>query len=294
MPELPEVETTARALRPRLEGRRVLAAHVGWRRTVGGAASFEREVTGTRITTLARRGKFLVAKLLRGGREGGSLLVHLRMSGRLRVLPQEAPRDPHERVALTLDGGERLSFVDPRKFGRFLRVSDPSRALSHLGPEPLDPAFTPDRLQEALAARRRALKPLLLDQRFLAGLGNIYADEALFRAGLHPLRRSDGVRAEEARRLHAAIVRILEQAIRREGSSIDVFYRTPEGRPGGYQTRLRVYGRAGASCRACGHAIRRIVVGQRGTHFCPICQPRRGAVTARGRAGSRRPVRPRA
>jgi formamidopyrimidine-DNA glycosylase len=197
------------------------------------------------------------------------------MSGRLGVVPEGAPQDPHERVALRLAGGERLAFVDPRKFGRFVRVDDPARALAGLGPEPLDPAFGPEHLLAALLERRRLLKPLLLDQAFLAGLGNIYTDEALHRAGLHPLRRSDRVRAAEAHRLHGAIVRILAEAIRREGSSIDASYRTPDGRPGGFQGRLRVYGREGEPCRTCGTPIRRIVVAQRGTHLCPVCQPRR-------------------
>jgi len=279
VPELPEVETTVRLLRPRLEGRRVVDAAVHWPRTLGGQdeAQFRAAVCGARVARLWRRAKFIALDLERRRSPAGTLLCHLRMSGRLVVEAAGAELDPHVRVVLRLDRGA-LHFNDARKFGRFFHCADPAAFLAALGPEPLGAAFTADWLARALRARRRLLKPLLLDQSFVAGLGNIYVDEALHRAGLHPLRRSDRVPRGAARRLHAAIRATLEAAIEREGSSFDVFYRTPEGNPGRFQDQWLAYGREGEPCRRCGRAIRRIVVGQRGTHLCTRCQPapRRG------------------
>lgn len=282
MPELPEVETVRRLIRPQLEGRTIEDAEVRWARTVGGHAQrFRRAVRGARVGAIERRGKFLVARLERGepaGREaGGALVVHLRMTGRLHVEAPEVDPGPWARLSLALDDGRRLHFVDVRKFGRFLFHERPQELLAHLGPEPLGAAFDPAWLRAALRARRRALKPLLLDQSFLAGLGNIYVDEALHRARLHPLQRSDRVSAAKASALHGAIRAVLEAAIEREGSSFDAFYRTPEGRPGSYQHQFQVYGRDGRPCLRCGATVVKIVVGQRGTHLCPRCQraPRR-------------------
>jgi formamidopyrimidine-DNA glycosylase len=204
-------------------------------------------------------------------------LVHLRMSGRLVVEPGGTPRDAYERVGLRFDDGHELRFLDVRKFGRFVFHEDPAPTLARLGPEPLGPTFTVSWLRAALKGRRRMLKPLLLDQTFLAGLGNIYVDESLFRARIHPRRSADSLDRRAAAALHAAIREILAEAVAREGSSIDAFYRTPEGRPGAYQERFRVYGRAGRPCLRCGGPVRRLVVGQRGTHVCLRCQrpPRR-------------------
>ncbi len=279
MPELPEVETVRRLIRPRLVGRTIEAARVRWARSVGGEpAAFARAVRGARVREVGRRGKFLVLDLERGGRASGALVVHLRMTGRLHVEEPSVDPGPYARVSCALDDGRVLHFVDVRKFGRFLFRERPEELLGALGPEPLGPEFTPAWLARELAARRRALKPLLLDQAFLAGLGNIYVDEALHRARLHPLARSERVPPARARALHGAIRRILEAAIEREGSSFDAFYRTPEGRPGSYQHQFLVYGRTGQPCRRCGARIRRLVVGQRGTHVCPRCQraPRAG------------------
>ncbi len=275
MPELPEVETVVRQLRPRLVGRTLVGAAASWRRTVGDLAPAElrRRLVGKRIAAVTRRAKYVVVDLERAGKPAGHLVGHLRMSGRLFVEPAGAPSQPHERVRLALDDGHELLFVDVRKFGRLLAVDALEELLGELGPEPLGPDFDAAWLHGALRARRRALKPLLLDQTFLAGLGNIYVDEALFRAGLHPLRRSDRLDARAAERLAAAIRAVLAEAIRREGSSFDTFYRTPEGRPGSYQDQFQVYGRDGKPCRACGTPIRRSVVSQRGTHVCPRCQP---------------------
>lgn len=275
MPELPEVETTVRLLRPGLEGRTILDARVDWPRSVGpdGEASFRAGVVGARIVALGRRAKYVVARLEREGRPAGALLVHLRMSGRLYVEARdESPAGEWVRVSLPLDRGV-LRFLDVRKFGRITFHQDPEAALAHLGPEPLTEEFTADALHRLLRARRRVLKPLLLDQTFVAGLGNIYVDESLHRARLHPLRRSDRVDRAASARLHAEIRATLEEAIEREGSSFDTFYRTPEGQPGSYQHQFQVYGRAGRPCLTCGREIVRLVVAQRGTHLCTRCQP---------------------
>ncbi len=267
MPELPEVETIVRQLRPQLVGRTVERVEVRWARSVArpSVRRFRDGLAGRRIVALRRRGKFFVFDL----DDGRALVGHLRMTGRLFV--GRAPDDAFTRVAFALDGGERLVFSDVRKFGRLALVERLDEATGAIGPEPLD--VDGAWLHAALRARRRRLKPLLLDQTFLAGLGNIYVDESLHRAGLHPLRGSHRVTRPQADGLASAIHDTLARAIAAEGSSFDVFYRTPEGRPGAFQDEFAVYGRQGEPCRACGATIRRLVVGQRGTHVCPRCQP---------------------
>lgn len=278
MPELPEVETTAALIRPHVQGRRIVSAEVGWARSLGGMdpEAFGRAVIGARVTSVGRRAKWVVMALERGGRPAGAILCHLRMSGRLVVDGEPGP-GPYQRVALGLagPGGERtrLRFLDVRKFGRFRFEADPDAALADLGPEPLGPEFTAPWFRTALRSRSRALKPLLLDQTFLAGLGNIYVDESLFRAGLHPLRPASRVPGPRADALHGAIREVLADAVAREGSSFDAFYRTPEGQPGQYQHLFQVYGREGRPCPRCGRPIKKLVVGQRGTHICTRCQP---------------------
>jgi formamidopyrimidine-DNA glycosylase len=277
MPELPEVETIVRQLRPALTGRTLLGAEVRWARTVARPAArrLGSELAGRRITAVRRRGKFWILDL----DDGRALVGHLRMTGRLHVGP--APDESHARVIFALDRGERLVFSDVRKFGRLALVERLEQATGALGPEPLD--VQGDWLHAALRSRRRRLKPLLLDQAFLAGLGNIYVDESLHRARLHPLRSSASVTAAQAAALAAAIRETLARAIDADGSSFDTFYRTPEGRPGAFQDQFAVYGRGGEACRACGARIRRLVVGQRGTHVCPRCQPApRGEARRRG------------
>jgi formamidopyrimidine-DNA glycosylase len=276
MPELPEVETTVRLLRGQLEGRTIGSAEVFWARTLGGQrpSEFERAVVGARVRRLRRRAKYIVADLERAGRGAGALLVHLRMTGRLYVEASRARRDRFVKLELGLDKGRVLRFLDVRKFGRFRFVDDAELELAELGPEPLSQAFRADWLRRALRGRRRRIKPLLLDQQFLAGMGNIYTDECLFQAGIHPLARSDRIDGARVERLHAAIRSTLRAAIAREGSSFDRFYRTPEGQPGAYQDQFRVYGRGGEPCPECGEPISRVLVGQRGTHFCRRCQRR--------------------
>ena len=274
MPELPEVETVVRLIRPDLTGRRIKGVRVEWERTLGGMrpAAFQRAVQGATVGRVWRRGKYIVADLERRGRPAGHLLCHLRMSGRLHVDPAGIAPGPHERLRLPLDDGCVLRFVDVRKFGRFTYVERADVALAGLGPEPLGEEFTPAWFRNGLRSRRRALKPLLLYQAFVCGLGNIYVDESLHRARLHPLRRSDRLSVLAAARLHNEIRATLEEAIAHEGSSFDTFYRTPEGRPGSFQEQFQVYGRQGRSCLSCGAPIRRLVVAQRGTHVCLRCQ----------------------
>lgn len=274
MPELPEVETVARLIRPHLVGRSVRACEVHWPRTVGGKVrDFERAVVGARIDCVRRRAKYLVFELSRDGVASGALLGHLRMTGRMHVEAREWDPGKFAKVRLELDDGRAFHFIDVRKFGRLVHTDDPQRELRELGPEPLGNEFTAAWLYDALRARSRALKPLLLDQTFLAGLGNIYVDESLFRAGLHPLRSSAHIERARSDALWRAIRATLSEAIEREGSSFDTFYRTPEGNPGGYQEQFKVYGRGGEPCRVCATPIRRLTVGQRGTHICPRCQP---------------------
>jgi formamidopyrimidine-DNA glycosylase len=189
------------------------------------------------------------------------------MSGDLLVEPDDQPAAPHHRLLLDFQDHWRLAFNDPRKFGRVWLVADSDQIIGNLGPEPLDPAFSPEELYRRLVERRRQLKPLLLDQTFLAGLGNIYSDEALHLARLHPQALSHSVTAEQAERLWRSIRQVLQDGINRHGTSIDWIYRG-----GDYQKYLRAYGRTGEACPECGTPIRRLIVGQRSTHICPNCQ----------------------
>ena len=275
MPELPEVETAVRLLRPDIVGRTITGVRVRWERTLGGLdrRRFSRAIRGARMASIWRRAKYILIDLERDGLLCGHLIGHLRMTGRLFVEPHGSV-PAHVRVSLALDDGRSLHFLDVRKFGRLTFADDPSEVLPELGPEPLDKDFSAAWLRDGLARRRRLIKPMLLDQSFLAGLGNIYVDESLHLAGIHPLATSDRVSAVQSNRLHRAIQDTLEAAIEREGSSFDDFYRTPEGKPGSFQHQFQVYGRQGRPCRSCGAEVIRIVVGQRGTHLCPRCQRR--------------------
>ena len=266
MPELPEVETIARVLRPVLVGKTILSADLRWKRTLAAPspAKFKRQIQGQQITGISRRAKFLVLQL-----SSFSLLIHLRMSGDLLVVLGGYQPGRHDRLIVQLTEDTSLVFTDPRKFGRVWLVDDPTAAFRDLGPEPLSQAFTPDWLFSALHLHRRQLKPLLLDQAFLAGMGNIYTDEVLHLAKLHPLSLSDSVTKRQAKTLWLVIREVLEQGIRRKGASIDWVYRG-----GDFQNHFQVYGRTGQPCPVCGTPVERITVGQRGTHFCPRCQVR--------------------
>jgi formamidopyrimidine-DNA glycosylase len=275
MPELPEVETIARELRPHVRGRAILDAHVDWARTIAyppeDVERFRAEVRGRQITDIWRRGKYIALDLGQDGRPWGACLIHLRMSGRLHLEPLGLRK--HLRVWFDLSDGQRLYFYNMRKFGRVWLVRDPETVLGDLGPEPLDKSFTPQLFRSLLLERRGMLKPLLLNQRFVAGLGNIYVDESLFRARLHPQRTADTLQEADALRLHGAIRSVLQQAIDHHGTTFDGVFVRPQGQEGRQQEGLEVYGQTGLACVECGTPIERIVVGGRGTHFCPHCQP---------------------
>jgi formamidopyrimidine-DNA glycosylase len=271
MPELPEVETIARILRQggpdsqSLLGKRIVKVRLLWERTLATPSpdEFEARLTGQVFQDVKRRGKFLILHL--SGDE--KLVFHLRMSGDMLLQPDEGQLAPHDRLILFLEDGLRLAFNDARKFGRAWLISDPATFFQKLGPEPLEPSFTAQELYTRLQAFRRQLKPLLLDQTFLAGLGNIYTDEALHMAGIHPLTLSNTLDYSSAERLWRSIRQVLQEGIRTSGASIDWVYRGGE-----FQNQLRVYRRVGEPCPICQTSIRRIVVGQRGTHYCPVCQ----------------------
>jgi formamidopyrimidine-DNA glycosylase len=272
MPELPEVETVAADLRPLLAGRRFADAHVLWPRTVAepDPTTLAERIHGRQVIDVGRRGKYLQIAL-----DSGEMLVfHLRMTGQLAVVSDGDPAltDSHLRAWFDLDSGEHLVFVDARKFGRIWLVDDIERVVGRLGPEPLDWTFTPEVLAERLRGRRSAIKTLLLDQTVVAGLGNIYADEALFMAGIHPLRPAAGLSTEEVVRLHDAIRQVLREAVSDRGTLLRD-YRTPYGPEATHQEHLRVYRQTDRPCPRCGTAIQRIRVSQRSTHFCPHCQP---------------------
>jgi len=271
MPELPEVETIRNALRegqdgyPSLLGLKIIDARVYWSRTLATPTVevFQDRIRGQIIEELGRRGKYLIFYL-----SSDSMLIHLRMSGDLFLEPLNIELAPHHRMTLEFQEGFRLAFNDTRKFGRVWLVEDPQTVIGDLGPEPLDAEFTSQVLWQLLQSKRRQLKPLLMDQKFLAGLGNIYTDEALHMAKLHPLSNSQEISRTQCEVLWHSIRQVLKEGIRRNGSSIDWVYRG-----GDFQNYFRVYGRSGAACPECGTAIKRIIVGQRSTHFCPRCQP---------------------
>ncbi len=285
MPELPEVETVARDLRPRLAGAEIAGARVAWARTLRthDPDGFATAVTGRIIDAVGRRAKLLVVEL-----SGGlAMTIHLKMTGQLFVVSSAAPADPYVRFVLELADGRELRFRDIRKFGR-VGLYERDAATGDLvverggvgvfagtGPEPLDPAFGIRDFRRRLRSRRGRLKPLLLDQTFLAGVGNIYADEALWAARLHPLRPASSLRPADEKRLYDEVRRVLGEAVERRGSSVDD-YTAPDG-DGSMQERLRVYQRTGEPCPRCGRRIRRIVVGARSTHFCSWCQRLRAA-----------------
>jgi len=281
MPELPEVETVARDLRRLVVGATITGATGDWPRAIRShptVDAFAAAVAGWAITAVGRRGKLLVVELS----GGAAITIHLKMTGQLFVVPAGAPADAHVHLALALDDGRELRFRDIRKFGRvgawprdpvtgqLLEGEGGAELFAGHGPEPLDDAFTVRAFRARLRARRGRLKPLLLDQGFVAGIGNIYADEALWRARLHPLRSAATLRPAGERRLHREIRAVLAEAVERRGSSIDD-YTAPDG-DGTMQERLLVYQRAGEPCARCGRPIRRIVVGARATHFCSWCQ----------------------
>lgn len=274
MPELPEVQTVVDHLnQARIVARTITTAKVFWPKTIDGMGSrkFCRTIRGKVIQQISRRGKFIVLDLSRDL----TLLIHLRMTGRLNLVDPATRRNPHEHVILALDNSDELRFQDTRKFGRMVLTPRPHTILGRLGPEPLANSFTGRRLFTMLQACRRQLKPLLLDQHFLAGLGNIYVDEALWRAGLHPLRISCSLSVNEAASLHRAIRQVLRKGIDNLGTSLGRgkgnFY-SANNRPGRNADQLNVFRRTGKACPRCNASILRLIVAQRSSHICPNCQ----------------------
>ncbi len=274
MPELPEVETIAQDLiEAQLIGRTVQEARVLWPRTVAcpSVDLFQKRLKGKRFLAVGRRGKFL--KFTLSGEE--TILVHLRMTGRLQLLPAPNAPLPHERLALLLEDGYALVYRDPRKFGRWYLVKDPEEILGKLGLEPLSPEFSISLFTKLLAKKSRQLKALLLDQTSIAGLGNIYVDEALWLARLHPLTRSNHLNPKEIAALHAAIQHVLQRGLKAAGTTLGSgqsnFYRL-SGKRGSHQEQLLVFRRTGQSCPRCHTPIQRLIVASRSSHICPQCQ----------------------
>jgi len=273
MPELPEVETIKRTLTPHLLEQKLARVEVYHPGVIAAPdpATFSRLLAGRSITNLGRRGKYLLIHLA----DEYCLLAHLRMTGRLVLKDGAAPLEPHTHVVFALASGATLHWVDTRRFGRLYLGGEAEvetlPGLRDLGPEPLDPAFDIPALAAILAGRRRPLKQVLLDQHLVAGLGNIYADEALFTAGLDPRRPAASLNSGEVARLHGAMQTVLEQGITNHGTSIRD-YVDGSGRQGSNQDHLQVYGRTGRPCPHCGQPLERVRLGGRSTHFCPRCQ----------------------
>jgi formamidopyrimidine-DNA glycosylase len=287
MPELPEVESVRRQLEPALVGRRLERVTIDDPRLVRPyePAEVAAELEGERTAAVERRGKYLVVRF----ESGRVLLIHLRMTGSLlHAAAGSLQDDPHRRAVVKLDDGSDVAYRDVRRFGTWLLL-EPGEAEPYLsarvGDEPLDALFTAARLGERLAGRRTSLKAALLDQRTLAGMGNIYVDEALWRARLNPLRPAASLDRAELRRLHRAIRAALEHGLARQGSTLRD-YRLPDGSGGSMQDEFRVYGRGGEPCDRCGTPISRTHVAGRTTWFCPTCQPAQAASSS-----SRRPSR---
>ena len=274
MPELPEVQTIISDLKAAgIEGAVITGAKVYWARTIAqpSASAFCKRIKGQKISTIRRRGKFIVFDF----KNGDHLLMHLRMSGRLHWIAQKMPRQKHEHVILSFSGGRQLRFHDTRKFGRIYLTSDADKILGRLGPEPLASGFTRQILAQRLNQRRRLLKPLLLDQTFIAGLGNIYVDEALWDARLHPKRIAASLSLPEIKALHGAIARVLNRALKNLGTSLGTgkpnFYSVARRR-GRNKDELKVFRRTNLPCPRCKSPIERVIVGQRSTHICRSCQ----------------------
>ena len=283
MPELPEVETVRARLEPVLTGRRFRRVEINDPRLVRPyePAEVAAELEGERVTAVERRGKYLIVQF----ESGRALLIHLRMTGSFRHSDDGLAHDPHRRAVVTLDNGSDVAYRDVRRFGTWLLL-EPGELepylTARLAEEPLDALFTAARLGERLAGRRAPIKAALLDQRTLAGIGNIYADEALWRARIHPLRPGGSLDRNELRRLHRGIRAALDQGIAREGSTLRD-YALPDGAAGSMQDEFRVYGRGGEPCDRCGTAIVKTRVAGRGTWFCPSCQPAQAASSSSSR-----------
>jgi formamidopyrimidine-DNA glycosylase len=270
VPELPEVETTLRGIAPHLAGRRITGVVVRDRRLRWPVApGLEARLAGQSILGAARRAKYLILTCA-----DGSAILHLGMSGSLRLVPAGTPPGPYDHLDIALDSGRCLRLTDPRRFGCLLWTEDDPREhprLKGLGPEPLEPGFDGAYLFHAAKGRRAPVKHFLMDSRVVAGLGNIYVNEALFRAGIHPARAAGRIAEARCDRLAGAVREVLGEAIERGGTTLRN-YVGGDGRPGWFQLRLSVYGRAGQPCPRCGTAVIRVPLGQRATYACRRCQ----------------------
>lgn len=268
MPELPEVETIKNELLPHIVGHTIKGVSLLWERILRqpSPAEFHADISGQKISGLSRRGKYLVFQL------GGDvcLIAHLKMSGSLLIGRSSPPE--YTRAIIHLDDGSDIFFRDPRKFGTLQLVKNIDSILCKLGPEPLSSGFIPETLYDSIKKRKAPIKAVLLDQGFIAGIGNMYADEALFTAGIHPLRAASSLSRTEVKRLHRAIQNVLQEAIGNKGASVNTYFR-PNGAKGTAQSHFRVAHRGGKPCPTCNTPIQRIPVRNRGSYFCPRCQP---------------------
>jgi formamidopyrimidine-DNA glycosylase len=274
MPELPEVQTIVNDLKTAgVEGTTIKGAKVFWSRTIAepSAKVFCNRIRGKSVSSIRRRGKFIVFNF----KNGDDLLIHLRMSGRLHLVSDDLPRKKHEHVILSFADGRQLRFHDTRKFGRLYLTSEAEKILDRLGPEPLATGYTCKIFEMSLSPRKRMLKPLLLDQTFIAGLGNIYVDEALWESKIHPRRIAASLTKPEIRALHRAIPRVLKRGLKNLGTSLGTgkanFYSIAKHQ-GRNRDELKVFRRTDRLCPRCQVKIQRIIVGQRSTHICPKCQ----------------------
>lgn len=294
MPELPEVETVRRDLEALVLGRTVtscaIAADAPRLIQLIPPVEFCRSLTGRRIDALRRRGKYLIIDL----DDGRAWVVHRRMSGNILYRRPADPPDDYVRATFGLDDGHELRWTDLRKFGTMWLVEDATMVMESLGPEPLDAAFTPQVLRARAGKRVAPIKSVILDQRVLAGMGNLYTDEALHAARIHPLRPANTLKPDDWRRLHAGIIEALRLGIEARGSSLGTTLRdhiNVDGLPGENQRTVRAYGREGEPCHVCGTPMRRIKIGGRSSTFCPRCQPApRGARTAKRRPSAAAPT----
>ncbi|MBI4283356.1 MAG: bifunctional DNA-formamidopyrimidine glycosylase/DNA-(apurinic or apyrimidinic site) lyase [Chloroflexi bacterium] len=279
MPELPEVETVKNELSPYIIGRQITDVILLWEGIVRqpSAEEFCSRIIGQKITGITRRGKYLFVSLSSGSaREfttsGDSLIMHLKMTGSLLIGQDSAEPPKYTRAIIHLDKDTKIFFRDPRKFAMMRLVKDKNSIIGKLGPEPLEAGFTTRVLAQLLAKRKAPLKALLCEQTLIAGIGNMYADEALFAAKIHPLRSGDSLSREEVKRLHSAIRQVLRAGISNKGASVATYFR-PDGTRGTAHDEFKVAHGRGKSCPNCGTPIQRIAVRNRGTYFCPRCQP---------------------
>lgn len=270
MPELPEVETTRRGIAPLVEGGTVAAVTVRETRLrLPVPENLARVLRGEKLLALERRAKYLLFRFAHG-----TLIVHLGMSGSLRIVPPATPFKKHDHIEILFDGERRLRFHDPRRFGLMVWSADPIAQhplLAHLGPEPWDAVFDAAYLHTAAAKRRAAVKNLIMDGQVVVGVGNIYASEALYRARVHPKRAAGRVSIMRYERIVVAIREVLAEAIEVGGTTLRDFVKS-DGEPGYFRLQLNVYGRTGEPCPGCRRPIRQVVIGQRSSFYCPTCQ----------------------